>query len=198
MPGRRIINDDKLKELIKTDKTLKEIGRELGVSHVAVHKRAKRLGLLRLPQSLEKLTDKQREFCLAIASGQSRISAVMQTYDVTTRESAKALQQSLMKEPAITAAITDLMEMKGIGREYRIDKLKEHLDNADPVISLKSLDMAFKISGDEEASKRQTPEKTSFVQVNIDQYNWPVRPRCAGCEHCGACTEPKDPEEQQA
>jgi hypothetical protein len=201
MPAHRKIDDSKLTELLKQGKSDREIGRELGVSHVAVHKKAKRLGLLRLPQSLENLTDKQREFCLAVASGQSRISAVMQTYDVTTRESAKALQKTLMKDPAIATAVTDLMEMKGIGREYRIDKLKEHLDSKDPVISLKSLDMAFKISGDEDAAKRQTPEHVTFLKIDLEETNkWAAEYyRCRGCQHCQNCeNELKWPEEQSS
>jgi hypothetical protein len=189
MPARKIVNDIKLEELFKQGKSLKEIGRELGVSHVAVFKRVKRLGLVRLPESLENLTDKQRAFVVAVASGQSRTSAVMQTYDVTTRESAKALQKTLMKDPAIATAITDLMESKGIGRDYRVEKLKEHLDSKDPVISLKSLDMAFKISGDEDAAKRNAQEEYTFLKIDLEATNkWHAEYyRCRGCEHCENC-----------
>jgi hypothetical protein len=113
----------------------------------------------------------------------------MQTYDVTTRESAKALQKTLMKDPAIATAITDLMESKGIGRDYRVEKLKEHLDSKDPVISLKSLDMAFKISGDEDAAKRNAQEEYTFLKIDLEATNkWHAEYyRCRGCEHCENC-----------
>jgi hypothetical protein len=196
MPGHRIIDDDKLVELFGQGKSSRKIAEELGVTRIAVSKRMKRLGLTRVPESLENLTDRQRQFCLAVAGGQSRISAAMQTYDVMTRESAKALQQTLMKDPAIHTAITDLMEQKGIGREYRVDKLKQHLENRDPVISLKSLDMAMKISGDEDAAKRHTPEQLTFVKVDLEKANeWHAEfHRCRGCEHCEACEKLKRPE----
>lgn len=169
MARRRVINDSKLVELFKEGKSLKDMGKALGVSHVAVFKRIKRLGLSRLPASLEKLTDKERQFCLALASGQSRINAVMQTYDVTSRKSAKALQRALMKKPNIQVAINDLMELKGIGREFRIAKLGEYMRHPDPVIGLKALDMGFKISGDEQEVKRSSnPDSLSFIQINID------------------------------
>lgn len=164
----KVIDDNKLIELFKEGKPLKQIGDALGVSHVAVHKRIKRLGLSQLPVSLENLTEKEKQFCLSVAGGQSRINAVMQTYDVISRESAKALQRTLMKNPEIRVAINDLMEQKGIGREFRIDKLGQYMRHPDPVIGLKALDMGFKLSGDELESKRQHPDKHSFIDIKID------------------------------
>ncbi len=165
MARRRIIDDSKLTELFRQGKSLQDIGLALGVSKVAVHKRLKKLSLSRMPESLEKLTPKQKNFCLAVASGQSRTAAVMQVYDVTSRESAKALQTDLMRNPVIKTAIDDLMEMKGIGRDYRIEKLREHLEHLDPVVSLKSLDMAFKLGDDYPASKNINVNVTrSFIE----------------------------------
>ena len=34
-----------------------------------------------------------------------------------------------------------------MGRHYRVQKLKEHLDSPDPVISLKSIEISFKADG---------------------------------------------------
>lgn len=164
---RRLIDDSKLKELLRQGMTLKEMAKVLNVSHVAVHKRIKKIGLMELPESVKTLTDKERNFCLAVVSGQSRTSAVMQTYDVSSRESAKALQNSLMKNPEIKVAIDDLMELKGIGREYRIERLAEHMRSPDPVISLKSLDMGFKLSGDELEAKRDTTlQKHGITEID--------------------------------
>jgi hypothetical protein len=164
----KVIDDTRLIELFKEGKSLKYIGDALGVSHVAVHKRIKRLGLLQLPKSFESLTGKEKQFCLSVAGGQSRINAVMQTYEVTSRESAKALQRTLMNNPKISVAINDLMEQKGIGREFRIDKLGEYMRHPDPIIGLKALDMGFKLSGDELEAKRQTPDKPSFIEISMD------------------------------
>lgn len=141
------IDNDKLTELFKQGKSYREIGKELGVSAAAVCKRVHRLGLIELPESVNSLTDKERKFCLAVASGQSRTNAVMQAYDVTSRESAKALQNTLMKNPEIQTAIADLMELHGLSRSYRIKRLKQHVDNRDPHVSLKALDQSWKLDG---------------------------------------------------
>lgn len=195
MPRRKIIDDAKLIELFKQGKSLKQLGDELGVSHVAIHKRIRRLGLSQLPKSLGNLTEKEKQFCLTVASGQSRINAVMRTYDVTSRDSAKALQNTLMKNPGIKMAISDLMELKGIGREFRVEKLGEHMRNPDPYVSLKAVDMGFNLSGDKEKAKTQ--EKPSFI--NPPFINYPLEltrrplshfPKLEGkCALCEAVTE---------
>lgn len=198
---RRIIDDGKLKELLRQGKTLMEMGKELGVSHVAVHKRIKKIGLLELPKSLESLTAKEQKFAIAVAGGKSRISAVMETYDVTSRESAKALQNTLMKNPEIRIAIDDLMEVKGIGREFRIEKLGEHMKSHDPVVSLKALDMGFKLSGDEGESKRNATLEKHAIDIDIDMTPYrnfsyeKVEGKCIVCEKegdngfCKSCCE---------
>jgi hypothetical protein len=74
----------------------------------------------------------------------------------------------LMGKPDEQTAIGDLMGMKGIGRNFRGDKLGEHMRHPDPMVNLKALDMGFKLSGDEEAAQRQTPEKLSYTEINIE------------------------------
>jgi hypothetical protein len=167
---RRLIDDANLIEKYKQGKSLKEIGKENNppVSHIAVFNRAKSLGLSRLPKSVESLTEKERNFCLAVVGGKSRINAVMETYDVTSRGSAKALQQTLMKNPAIKASISDLMEARGIGKVFRVEKLAEHLNSRDEMISLKSLDMACKLADDAGERTKGTPEGLSFTKFDIN------------------------------
>lgn len=155
------IDDSKLTELLKQGKSYREIGEELGVSGAAVCKRVKKLGLLELPESVNLLTEKERNFCLAVASGQSRTNAVMQAYEVKNRESAKALQNTLMKNPEIQTAIADLMEYHGLTRSYRIQKLKKHIDAHDPNVSLKALDMSWKLDGN------YAPEKHQVASINL-------------------------------
>jgi len=170
MPRPRIIEDAKLIEGVKQGKSFKVIGTENNppVSHIAVFKRAKRLGLSRrLPQSLEKLTEKEKAFCLAVVNGQSRINAVMQTYDVTTRASAKALQKKIMESPKVKLAIDQLMEIKGIGKEFRIDLLGAHMRNPDPIVSLKALDMGMKIADDAGERTKGIPDTLSFTKFDV-------------------------------
>lgn len=189
----RIVNDEQLIKLFKQGETLAEIGRQLNVSSVAIHKKVKRLGLTRLPESMAKLTGKRQAFVLAVASGQSRINAAMSSFDVTSKASAKALQQELMKDPGVKLAIDDLMELKGIGRDYRIDKLKQHIDHHDPVISLKSLDMAMKAADDSGERRNRLPNdiKILFKDADLAEYRNPAGfTQIAG--QCSICSVSSD------
>ena len=158
----RKIDDDLLLQLFREEKDKKGIQKKLAehfqVSPVAIHKRLKRI--LPIPQSLEKLTDKEQKFVVAVAEGKSRTQAAMDSFDVSSRESAKALQNTLMQKDDIRLAIAELLDIYGLTRGYRINKLKTHIDHVDPGISLKGLDMSFKLDG------LYAPEK--HLNLNLD------------------------------
>ena len=158
----RKIDDNLLLQLFREEKDKKGIQKKLAehfnVSPVAIHKRLKRI--LPKPQSLEKLTDKEQKFVVAVASGKSRTQAAMDSFDVSTRASAKAMQNALMQKDDVRIAINELLEIYGLTRGYRINKLKTHIDHVDPGISLKGLDMSFKLDG------LYAPEK--HINVNFD------------------------------
>ena len=156
--GQRKVDDNIVLQLFREGKKQKEIAERFGVSAVAIHKRLKRI--LPKPQSLEKLTEKERRFVIAVAEGKSRTQAVMESFDVSSRASAKAMQNALMQKDHIQIAIAELMEIYGLTRGYRINKLKSHIDHLDPGISLKGLDMSFKLDG------LYSPEK--HINMNID------------------------------
>lgn len=59
-------------------------------------------------------------------------------------------------------------EMKGAGREFRIAKLAEHMNHPDPVVSLKALDMGFKLSGDDQEGKNQPTGGITFLDIDLD------------------------------
>jgi predicted transcriptional regulator len=139
----RIFTTEELLELLDQGLTQKEAAERLGVSPAAVSKRMKRLP----PPSLTKLTPKERMFVECRAKGVSQTESVCQSYEVSSRQSAKALGHTLSKNPNISTALADLMEYKGIGRERRVERLAEHVENQDPTVSLKALDTCFKISG---------------------------------------------------
>ena len=141
----RKINDDVLLQLLRGGKSRKEAAAHFGVSAVAIHKRLKRI--LPRPESLDKLTDKEQKFVISIVEGKSRTQAAMDSFDVSSRGSAKTIQNELMQKDDIKIAIADLMSIYGLTRGYRINKLKTHVDHVDPNISLKGLDMSFKLDG---------------------------------------------------
>lgn len=130
-----------------------------GCSPAAICKTLKRIRSLTLPESVERLTDKQRAFVLAKAGGMTNADAVMQAYNVTTKESAKALGTQLMQDPDIKVAMVDLMAQEGIPKRYRIKRLKDIIDAKDPAVAARGLDMSFKLGND------YAPEK---VDVTID------------------------------
>lgn len=167
----RKIDDAGLLEMYHAGKLQKDIAEYFGVSPVAVSKRLKRL----LPQPetvLDKhgLTDKEKMFCIQKAQGISNTGAAIASFDVGSIESAKVIGSQLMAKPEIQQTIQDLMDAHGLTRSYRIGKLKNHVDNRDPNISLKALDQSWKLDGS------YVPEKhdhggISFTQVNLGLSN---------------------------
>ena len=156
---KRLTDDNIILKMLKEEKTQKQIAEYFGVSPVAIHKRIKRL--IPLPGSLQKLTEKEQKFCIEKAKGKTATQAVMNSFEVTSRESAKVIGSQLMAKPEIQTAITDLMEYHGLTKSYRIQKLKNHVDNRDPNVSLKALDMSFRLDNS------YPPSKNVNVNINI-------------------------------
>jgi len=139
----RKVSDDQILNLYNQGLNQSQIGEALGVSNVAIHKRLKRIIVM---ANLEKLTPKEQKFCLAVSEGKSRTQAAMEAYDVSSRDSAKALQNTLMGKPEIVESISALMDAHGLTKSHRIKILKKHVDNeTDPNVSIRALDMSFKL-----------------------------------------------------
>ena len=157
----RKTNDQEILRLLQEGKNQKQIAQHFGVSPVAIHKRLKRLTLPPPPESLQKLTKKEQKFCIAIAQGKTQTQAAMDSYDVTSRESAKSLSSQLMAKPEIQMSITELMDYCGIDKPYRIRRLKQIIDSSDLSIVHKGLDMSFKLDGS------YAPEKHLIYSLNF-------------------------------
>jgi Mn-dependent DtxR family transcriptional regulator len=153
----RIFSTEELMALLDQGLTQKAAAERLGVSPASVCKRMKRLP----PPSLTQLTLKERKFVECRAKGVSQTESVFQAYDVSSRQSAKALGHTLSKNPNISTALADLMEHHGVGRSRRVEKLAEHIENQDPTVSLKALDTSFKIDG------YQTKSDTQEVTIKL-------------------------------
>ena len=97
----RIFSTEELQELLDQGLTQKEAAERLGVSPAAVSKRMKRLP----PASLSKLTAKERKFVVGLSKGLSKTEACCQAYDVSSRESAKALGHTLSKNHEIMSVV---------------------------------------------------------------------------------------------
>lgn len=165
------IDDNILLDMISQGKEQKEAAAYFGVSPAAICKRLKRL------QSgpdavLEKygLTDKEKAFCIAKAQGQTNVMSALAGYEVGSIQSAKAIGTQLMKKAEVQLAISELMESEGLTRSYRLAKVKKHVDNPDPNVSLKALDMTWKLDGSYiERHQHQVAEYT-FMKIDLSRF----------------------------
>jgi hypothetical protein len=192
---RRKFDDNRLLALLKAGKNQKEAAKLLGVSPAAITKRLKRL--VPPPESLRKLTPKEQKFAISMASGKTRTQACLESFEVGSRESAKALGKRLARDPDVRQAIADLMDEKGLTQEYRVEKLKGHVDNLDPTISLKALDQSWKLDGSYAPEKHlnlnvgiSTADYRLFKNYRGDEDLLMAFPEAEGrCDICGNPTE---------
>ncbi len=142
---RRKTDDKIILQMLEDGHSQKDIAKHFDVSPAAICKRVARLSAF--PKTLKGLSPKEVRFAVSVAEGKSQTRSAIEAYDVSSMGSAKSLGSQLMKKPRVNAAISELMEYHGMGRSYRVQKLKEHLDSPDPVISLKSLEISYKADG---------------------------------------------------
>ncbi len=156
----RLISDEQILTLHRQGLNQSQIGKALGVSSVAIHKRLKRILVM---EKLERLTPKEQTFCLAVAEGKSRTQACMEAYDCSSRESAKALQNTLSGKPEIQENIDAIMNLQGLTRTNLVRVLRDHVFNkTDPNVSLRALDMGFKLTN------TYPVQKNINLNANID------------------------------
>ena len=142
----RKTDDNVILQMLSEGKTQKEIAEFFDVSSAAICKRVKRL-LTKKPESLDRLTERQKRFALAIAEGKSQTRAALDSHECRSLDSAKSLGYQLMQKPDIQMAVADLMQEEGLTRRHRVRTLKKHIDHPDPNVSLKGLDQSWKLDG---------------------------------------------------
>lgn len=168
----RKTNDIEILQLLREGKTHREIAAHFGVSRVAISKRVKKIN----PRpDLSGLTTKERAFVEQIAlKGAGHIEAAMESYDVKNRKAGADIGLALLKKPEITASIEALMEYNGLSRNYRIKKLKQHVDNPDANISLRGIDIANKMDGSYPPTKNiNLNVPVQFHPVDLSKYMIP-------------------------
>ncbi len=153
--AQRKVDDNIVLQLLRDGKNQRQIADHFQVSPAAICKRLKRI--MPKPKSLDNLTPKEQKFAVAVAEGKSRTQAAMDSFDVSSRASAKAMQNALMEKDDVRLAIAELMNIFGLTRGYRINKLKSHVDHVDPNISLKAIDQTWKLDGS------YSPEKQDVI-----------------------------------
>ncbi|MDO9228370.1 MAG: hypothetical protein Q7U03_02275 [Syntrophales bacterium] len=161
------IDDDILHKMISDGKPQREMARLFGVSDAAISKRIKRLHQAEPPESFKSLTSKEQKFVLAKLEGKSGTAAALQAYDCGSVESAKTIGSRLSGDPDISQAIHDLMHQEGIGRRYRVKRLRDVINAADLGIASKGLDMANKLTGEYAPEKIDVNGQMAAVHMLI-------------------------------
>ncbi len=157
----RKINDKQLLAMAKKKIPQKDIAAHFGCSEPAITKRLKYLGK-KTPPSFQKLTEKEKTFCLEYAQGKSATAAVMTSHDVSNRDSAKSYGSTLLKKPGIKAAISDIVNFYS-PKHARAEKLAEHIHRGSEPASLKGLELAFKL--DRSLEKKEESHHPPCVPV---------------------------------
>jgi len=156
----RKTDDNIILQMLREGKTQKAIAEHFQCSGAAICKRLKKL-LSSKPASLEKLTEKETKFVLAIAQGKTQTQAAVDSYECSSLDSAKSIGYQKMQEPDIQFAVAELMQRNGLTRTYRVRKLKNHIDHPDPNVSLKGLEQSWKLDG-------AYTEKHAHVHMSYD------------------------------
>ena len=143
------VDDEKLLEMLEQKIPQKEIAALFGCAESYITKRKKRLLGPNIDEleTFSSLTDQQKRFVLAKVEGQTNVQAVTNSYEVTSKESAKSLGTQLMQNPAIQKSLTELMNIHGLTKEDRIKQLRKLVYHNDGNISLRALDQTWKLDG---------------------------------------------------
>jgi hypothetical protein len=175
MRPKKKIDDSLLLQMADEGKSQTEIAQHFGCSPAAVCKRLKRL--IR-PSALKKLTHKEQRFVMEICQGENQTQAAMKAFDVGSLDSAKTLGSRYMRDRDIQEAISAVLENEGLDRRYLARKLKTHVDGKDPAVSLRAVDMGFKLHDAYPANKNLNinTEIESIVDLEAiaDLFNGPV------------------------
>lgn len=162
----RKTNDDTIIKMLGEGKTQKQVAEHFGVSPAAICKRLKRI--MPVPEAFGKLTAKEQRFALEVAKGKNRTQAAMVSHDCSSLASAKSMGSQLLAKSDIQTAVAEIMQIHGLTRSYRVLKLKEHVDNVDPNVSLKALDQTWKLDGaySEEKVHLVVDHKTLLMELD--------------------------------
>ncbi len=154
-------------------------------SEAAISKRLKRLTadppVSSEPLKIDGLTPKEKAFVVAMASGESQTSAALKSYDVTSRQSAKALGHTLMNNPDIKDALAEIRDRE-IPLDHLIRRLRKHVDSRDPIASLRAVDMGLKLHDAYPAAKNLNVNANADISpVYLPQWsNRPANPADKG------------------
>lgn len=166
MRQRRKIDPTLLLKFLDEGRSQRSCARHFSVSDSAISQAVKRLLPPPMPDSFEALPEHKKLYALAKADGLNNPNAVLKSHpNVTDRASARVIAHRLNHDEAVKLAIEDLLELKGLGRDYRFTKLKNFVEHRDPGIGLSALREACKIGRDYPQASGDT---TNFNILNMN------------------------------
>ncbi|MFZ4439422.1 MAG: hypothetical protein ACOYOS_13415 [Syntrophales bacterium] len=156
------IDDAVAQQMRKDGKQQREIADHFNVSESAMSQWSKRQQKSELPESFKALTAGEQKFVLAKVSGKSSAAAAMDSFECGSYDSGKTIGSRLNGDPDVQRAIHDLLHEEGIGRRYRVQRLKAVINSSDLGLCAKGVEIANKMVGD------YLPEKLT-VEINFPE-----------------------------
>ena len=148
----------------------KEIARIMNVSEPAICKRLKRLR----PQPdtvLDKynLTAQQKMFVVEKAKGKTNTEAALESYEASSRKSAKVIGSQLMAEPEIKMALNELMDtyLPSITASGSFAPMRQSRPHSE---ASKLLNLSWKLDGSY-APEKHTHQILGFTLVDLELSN---------------------------
>lgn len=94
------------------------------------------------------LTIKQRVFVKSyLETGGNGTQSALVAYNCSNAQSGDAVSREVLGNPRVHQAICELMRERGLDDDSLLTIHKELLEDKDPAIRLRALDMAYKLSG---------------------------------------------------
>jgi hypothetical protein len=159
------IDADLFREMVNARKPDTEIAGFFGVTPQAVWNRKKRMAAKGTLDPVRSLTECQAKFVGLLEQGVKPIAAITAVKNVLPGCEKVAVAR-MMASPGVKEAVSAILVTAGVTRELLASKLKTHVDSAKPEISLRAVDMGFKLHDDYPAAKN--------VNLNIDVAWFPI------------------------
>jgi len=102
---------------------------------------------LALPECFKSMDLPHQKFAVLSLEGKSGVDAAMEAFEMTNRDSAKAVASREKKTEQYKRSITELMNIHGLTPENRIKQLRKLVFSQDGNISLRALDQTWRLDG---------------------------------------------------
>jgi len=115
----------------------------------------------------KKLTIKQRDFIKEyVENGGNGTKAALKAYDTSSPETASAIAKENLQKPQVRASLEEMMQANGLDDESLMLIHHGLLNDKNPLVRIKALEMAYKLKGKFETATQENNRNQNF-QFNI-------------------------------